>query len=115
MPARVPGMIPEILNCLLGTAHEVGELGIEACCGLEERRVTGALIDRELGAGDHSRRVFGEKSPYARVCVYRALPSLTRCSPTVCGRLDPRDKARRLPHDGAARPRRGAADHAQRT
>src|SRR5690348_16615474 len=42
----------------LGAAHEGRKLGIEARGSLEERRVADALVDRELGAGDHLRRVF---------------------------------------------------------
>ena len=43
----------------LGAAHEGRKLGVEARGGLEERRMADALVDRELGAGDHLRRVFG--------------------------------------------------------
>ena len=44
---------------LLSAAHESGELGVETRRVLEERRMTDALIDRELGARDHFRRVLG--------------------------------------------------------
>jgi hypothetical protein len=47
------------LNSLLRAAHEGRKLRVEARGGFEERRVADALIDRELGAGDHLRRVFG--------------------------------------------------------
>src|SRR5436190_13359151 len=43
----------------LGAAHEGRKLGVEARGSLEERRVADALVDRELGAGDHFRRVLG--------------------------------------------------------
>lgn len=44
---------------LLSAAHESGEFGVETWRVLEERRMTDALIDRELGARDHFRRVLG--------------------------------------------------------
>ena len=44
---------------LLSAAHESGEFGVETRRVLEERRMTDALIDRELGARDHFRRVLG--------------------------------------------------------
>jgi hypothetical protein len=43
----------------LGAAHEGRKLGVKARGCLEKRRVADALVDRELGAGDHLRRVFG--------------------------------------------------------
>src|SRR2546427_13021869 len=58
-PAAGLGMTRQISIRLLGAAHESGELGIETRSVLEERRMTDALIDREFGAGDHFRRVFG--------------------------------------------------------
>ena len=49
----------KMLIPLLSAAHESGELGVETRRVLEERRMTDALIDRELGARDHFRRVLG--------------------------------------------------------
>ena len=40
----------KMLIPLLSAAHESGELGVETRRVLEERRMTDALIDRELGA-----------------------------------------------------------------
>jgi hypothetical protein len=44
---------------LLGAAHEGGKFGVEARRVFEEGRMADPLIDRELGAGDHLRGVFG--------------------------------------------------------
>src|SRR5262249_52088006 len=55
----------------LGAAQEGSKLGVEARGSFEERRVADALVDRELGAGDHLRRVFG--GDQVRVLILRAV------------------------------------------
>src|SRR5580704_1853326 len=60
---------------LLGAAHEGGKFGVEARRVFEEGRVADPLIDRELGAGDHLRGVFG--GDQVRVLVLSSAPCVT--------------------------------------
>jgi len=58
----------------MGAAHEGGKLGVEARCGLEERRVADALVDRELGAGGSWVRAV----PPRRYCSLQPAPTAAR-------------------------------------
>jgi hypothetical protein len=55
----------------ISATHEGGKLAVEARRILKERRVADAVVDQELGPGNHLCRVFG--SDEVRVLVPRAV------------------------------------------